>query len=177
MWVAMARQYLAQNRPRICRTGCVFWIVLGFNVGQFTHILQACHTRLNLQSDVSSQYRSGVWFTEHSTTANLTLQRNIAIVQYCVMIRFTVTVFHSVESPSMVDPQWNIWYWGSKWNLHTVCWGSVGCAWGMTSVYFGITSVCFIPSGLPVVAVEPEYRHQDFFIFVKSIIWRTSTKS
>ena len=36
--------------------------------------------------------------------------------------------FHSVESPSMVDPQWNIWYWGSKWNLHTVCWW-LKCGW------------------------------------------------
>ena len=50
---------------------------------------------------------------------------------------------HSVGSPSMVDPQWDIWYWGSKWNLHTVCWSAVGCEWGTTSVYFGITYVCF----------------------------------
>ena len=50
---------------------------------------------------------------------------------------------HSVESPSMVDSQWNIWYWGSKWNLYTVCWSAVGCEWGTTSVYFGITYVCF----------------------------------
>ena len=62
---------------------------------------------------------------------------------------------HSVESPSMVNPQWNIWYWGSRWNLHTVCWSAVGCEWGTTSVYFGITYVCFIPSRLPVFAVEP----------------------
>ena len=45
---------------------------------------------------------------------------------------------HSVESPSMVDPQWNVWHWGSRWNLHTVCWSAVGCEWGTTSVYFGI---------------------------------------
>ena len=74
---------------------------------------------------------------------------------------------HSVESPSMVDPQWNIWYWGSKWNLHTVCWSAVGCEWGTTSVYFGITYVCFIPSRLPVFAVEPQYLLQYLFIFVK----------
>ena len=72
---------------------------------------------------------------------------------------------HSVESPSMVDPQWNIWYWGSKWNLHTVCWSAVGCEWGTTSVYFGITYVCFIPSRLPVFAVEPQYLLQYFFYF------------
>ena len=76
---------------------------------------------------------------------------------------------HSVESPSMVDPQWNIWYWGSKWNLHTVRWSAVGCEWGTTSVYFGITYVCFIPSRLPVFAVEPQYLLQ-YFLF----LWKVS---
>ena len=75
--------------------------------------------------------------------------------------------WHSVESPSMVDPQWNIWYWGSKWNLHTVCWSAVGCEWGTTSVYFGITYVCFIPSRLPVFVVEPQYLLQYFLFFSK----------
>ena len=75
---------------------------------------------------------------------------------------------HSVESPSMVDPQWNIWYWGSKWNLHTVCWNAVGCEWGTTSVYFGITYVCFIPSRLPVFAVEPQYLLQ-YFVFLSKV--------
>ena len=74
---------------------------------------------------------------------------------------------HSVESPSMVDPQWNIWSWGSKWNFHTVCWDVVGCEWGTTFVYFGITYVCFIPSRLPVFAVEPQYWHQDFLFLSK----------
>ena len=53
----------------------------------------------------------------------------------------------------------------------------VGCEWGTTSVYFAITYVCFIPSRLPVFAVEPQYLLKDFFIFVQSIIWRTHTKS
>ena len=74
----------------------------------------------------------------------------------------------SVESPSMVDPQWNIWYWGSKWNLHTVCWSPVGCEWGTTSVYFGITYVCLIPSRLPVFAVEPHYLLQ-YFLFLSKV--------
>ena len=74
---------------------------------------------------------------------------------------------HSVESPSTVDPQWDIWYWGSKWNLHSVCWSAVGCEWGTTSVYFGITYVCFIPSRLPVFAVEPQYLLQDFLFLSK----------
>ena len=88
-------------------------------------------------------------------------------------IKYLVDQSHSVESPSTVDPQWNIWYWGSQWNLYTVCWGAVGCEWGTTSVYFGITYVCFIPSRLLVFAVQPQYQHQHFKIFVKSIIWRT----
>ena len=74
---------------------------------------------------------------------------------------------HSVESPSTVDPQWDVWYWGSKWNLHTVCWSAVGCEWGTTSVYFGITYVCFIPRRLPVFAVEPQYLLQDFLFLSK----------
>ena len=78
------------------------------------------------------------------------------------------TCLHSVESPSMVDPQWNIWYWGSKWNLHTVCWSAVGCKWGTTSVYVGITYVCFIPSRLPVFAVEPQYLLQ-YFLFLSKV--------
>ena len=77
-------------------------------------------------------------------------------------------ITHSVESPSMVDPQWIIWYWGSKWNLHTVCWSVVGCEWGTTSVYFGITYVCFIPSRLPVFAVEPQYLLQ-YFLFLSKV--------
>ena len=67
----------------------------------------------------------------------------------------------------MVDTQWNIWYWGSKWNLHTVCWDAVGCEWGTASVYFGITYVCFIPSRLPVFAAGPQYRLQDFLFLSK----------
>ena len=77
------------------------------------------------------------------------------------------TFYHSIESPSMVDPLWNIWYWGSKLNLLTVCWDAVGCEWGTTSVYFGITYVCFIPNILPVFAVEPQYRHQDLLFLSK----------
>ena len=82
-------------------------------------------------------------------------------------VRLDEVITHSVGSPSMVDPQWDIWYWGSKWNLHTVCWGAVGCEWGTTSVYFGITYVCFIPSRLPVFAVEHQYLLQDFLFLSK----------
>ena len=75
---------------------------------------------------------------------------------------------HSIESPGTLDPQWNIWYWGSKWNVHTVCRDAVGCGWGTTSVYFRITYVCFIPSRLPVFAVEPRYRLQYFLLSKES---------
>ena len=74
---------------------------------------------------------------------------------------------HNVESPSMVDPQYDLWYWGSKWNLLTVCWSAVGCEWGTTSVYFGITYVCSVPSRLHVFAVEPQYLLQDFLFLSK----------
>ena len=67
----------------------------------------------------------------------------------------------------MVDPQWDIWYWGSKLNLNTVCWSAVGCEWGTTSIYFGITYVCFVPSRLPVFAVEPQYLLEDFLFLSK----------
>ena len=83
---------------------------------------------------------------------------------------------HSVESPSMVDPQWNIWYWGFKWNLHTVCWSAVGCEWGTTSVYFGITYVCFFPSILPVFAVEPQYLLQ-YFLFLSKVSFELHTQN
>ena len=76
---------------------------------------------------------------------------------------------HSVEFPSTADPQWDIWYWGSNWNLHTVCWSVVGCEWGTTSVNFGITYVCFIPSGLPVFAVEPQYLQYLDFLFLSKV--------
>ena len=67
-------------------------------------------------------------------------------VVFCfVMVHWLLVLLsvHSVESPSMVDPQWNIWYWGSKWNLHIVCWGSVGCEWGTAYVYFQKISCWF----------------------------------
>ena len=91
---------------------------------------------------------------------------------YCRMIpvnicQILITVLPSIDSPSMVDPQWNTWYWGSKWNLHTVCWCVVGLEWITTSVYFGITYVCFIPSRLPVFAVEAQYLLQDFLFLSK----------
>ena len=96
---------------------------------------------------------------------------NFIVYQGAIYIRgkiLFVTGMHSVESPSMVDPQWNIWYWGSKWNLHTVCWSAVGCEWGTTSVYFGITYICFIPSRLPVFAVEPQYLLK-YFLFLSKV--------
>ena len=35
-----------------------------------------------------------------------------------------MSFMHSVETPSMVDPSWNILYWGSKWIFQTVYWGA-----------------------------------------------------
>ena len=52
---------------------------------------------------------------------------------------------HSIESPNMVDPQWHtcIWYWGSKWNLHTVCWGAVGYEWSGAQPLFTLGLLMF----------------------------------
>ena len=69
---------------------------------------------------------------------------------------FTLSVnchMHSVETPSMVEHQWNILHWGSRWILITVRWGAVGSEWRTTSVYFGITCVCLISRILSVFAV------------------------
>ena len=100
----------------------------------------------------------------HRVTS-MTILWNATLSLYKFLQGYLQTNRHSVESPSMVDPQWNIWYWGSKWNLHTVCWSAVACEWGTTSVYFGITYVCSIPSRLPVFAVEPQYLLQYIFYF------------
>ena len=82
----------------------------------------------------------------------------------------------SVESPSMVDTQWNILYWRSKWIFHTVCLDAVGCEWGTNSVYFGITYDCFISSGLPVFVVGPQYHHL-FFQCLSKVPFERHTQS
>ena len=96
------------------------------------------------------------------------------------LFEWTDILRYSIETPSMVDPHWNILYWRSKWIFHTVYWGVVGCEWGTTSVYFGITynnnnnnntiihfklqNVSFITSRLPVFVVGFQYQYL-FFIF------------
>ena len=73
-----------------------------------------------------------------------------------------VLVIHSIETPNMVGPQWNILYWRSKWIFQAVCWDAVGCEWGTTSIYFGITYVWCFPSRLFVFAVGPQCQHLYF---------------
>ena len=53
---------------------------------------------------------------------------NLALSYFCHFNLKTKSHIHSVETPSMVDPQWKILYWGSKWNLHTV-WLRCGWLW------------------------------------------------
>ena len=45
----------------------------------------------------------------------------------------------------MVDPQWHtcIWYWGYKWNLHTVCWDAVGYEWSGAQPLFTLGLLMF----------------------------------
>ena len=113
----------------------------------------------------------------HSTSVLSFYIRVLLTLSIGIMILISPYPSGLLHKLSMVDSQWNILYWGSKWNLHTACWGAVGCEWRATSVYFGITYVCFIPSRPPVFAVESQYQHGYFLCFVKSIIGRTHTKS
>ena len=152
---------------------CLNFVVLVMNV-RFFNLPIVVHPVINEASHHTFKFRD--FFLRREKRRVPPLRPKVPLIMM-TSSNGNIFVVHSVESPSMVDPQWNIWYWGSKWNLHTVCWSAVGCEWGTTSVYFGITYVCFIPSRLPVFAVEPQYLLQYFFIFVKSIIWITHTKS
>ena len=101
-------------------------------------------------------------FQQHDTPINEHIWETVAFSCHFTVL-FTTTREaiprdnHSIETPSTVDPQWNILYWGSKWNLHTVCWDVVGCEGGGTSVYFGL--LVFVLSLV------------DFL----SLLWRSST--
>ena len=141
--------------------------------------------------DVTAMIRSGydspIWSNAQlklvivSTQCGLVMpHRNINPSRYwlrlwCVSRRHQLitSTNHSIENPSMVDPQWNMLYWRSRYIFHTVWWDEVGCEWGTPSVYFGITvfeSIDFFPS-LPWGS-----RHR-FYYYVKNIVWTTQTKS
>ena len=85
-------------------------------------------------------------------------------------------VNYSVETPSMVGPQWNILNWESKWIFQTVCWGVVGYGWGTTSFYFGIAYICFNPGILPLFAVGPKY-YFHFFLFLSKVSFKGHTQN
>ena len=92
----------------------------------------------------------------------------------CVCLKFSSkskSLYPCLETSSMVDPQWNMLYWRSRCDLHTVCWDAVGWEWGTTSVYFGIIYVCYIASILPVFAVGPHYQHW-LFSFMSKISFK-----
>ena len=132
-------------------------VFLWLGAGRGTHMFQGDFCVLSIGETILKIWMNieSLWNDEATTS------------RHRIFLPRRLYIFHSVESPSMVDPQWDIWYWGSKWNLHTVCWSAVGCEWGTTSVYFGITYVCFIPSRLPVFAVEPQYLLQHFLFLSK----------
>ena len=77
------------------------------------------------------------------------LDRSAWIRSLRIQVSTGIRYLHIVENSSVVDLQWSMLYWGSKYNFHTVCWDVVGCEWGKTSVYYGITHVCFNPGILP----------------------------
>ena len=148
----------------------IFWRLAGVGVGVGVETLGV---GLGVGVDIQETCRSWSWswsWNSRSWSWNWSWNsRELELeLKFCKVFLYIHIFKHSVESPSMVDPQWNIWYWGSKWNLHTVCWSAVGCEWGTTSVYFGITYVCFIPSRLPVFAVEPQYLLQ-YLLFLSKV--------
>ena len=80
----------------------------------------------------------------------------------------SLSCHHSVETPSMIDPRWNMLDWRSKGIFHKVCWGMVGCDGGTTYFYFGITYVCFIPRML-VFVMGLQYQHRFFLYWCQKI--------
>ena len=38
----------------------------------------------------------------------------------------------------MVDPQWNMFYWGFRCSFYIVSWGAVGCKWGQPLFTLGL---------------------------------------
>ena len=150
---------LTQSRPNSLWQGSgsgprVLALVLSRFIFKPEHISNSLNTSIKFFNYILS-------FTKHVVSSAICV---IFISQLLTIIPFMASfslILHTV------DPQWDIWYWGSKWNLHTVCWSAVGCEWGTTSVYFGITYVCFIPSRRPVFAVEPQYLLQDFYFCQK----------
>ena len=72
----------------------------------------------------------------------------------------------------MVDTQWNILYWGSRWIFHATCWGGVGCEWGKTYVYLGLPMFALSLYCFLYLPWAPS-TNIDFCIDVKNIIWRT----
>ena len=67
------------------------------------------------------------WGSLHHWVFNLNDSRIfVYLSNTCLFVsNYSCMVYHSVESPSMVDPQWNILYWGSMWNLHSL----LRCSW------------------------------------------------
>ena len=102
----------------------------------------------------------------HQSTCNF--DRNITIFIQKLHVKILSWAFgfsprhraankHNVETPTMVDSQWNILYWGSKWIFHTVCWDAVGCDWGQP----------LFTLGLPMFALS--------LLHFLSLLWAPST--
>ena len=73
----------------------------------------------------------------------------------------------SVESPSMVDPQWNIWYWGSKWNLHRSAEVRLAVSGAQPLFTLGLLMFALSLVDFIVFAVEPQYLLQNFLFLSK----------
>ena len=117
-------------------------------------------------------------------TAGHTRHRDICKYHFVLSMKWTIPVHvrpcvliltwnvHSVGTPSMIDPQYNMLYSGSKWIFHTICRGAVGCDWGTASVYSGSSSVCLFPENVLSLPWGPS-TNIELFNDVKNITRRT----
>ena len=81
---------------------------------------------------------------------------------------------HSVDTPSMVDLQWNMLYWGSWCIFHRVCWGAVGCEWGQPLFTLWLHLCAFSLEYFRPLSQGPS---TNINFNVQNSIWRTQTKS
>ena len=109
-------------------------------------------------------YHCWLMWSELSQYFSLTRPINImtSLFSGLVICNHTQRPTHSVESPSMVVPKWNIYCFGGPSEFFTQS-AEVWLAVSGGKHLFGITYVCFIPSRLPVFAVGPQHQHRYLF--------------
>ena len=70
-------------------------------------------------------WRSKIWYMKLNKPI-IEFRQSVIEIHGYVLLWSSITELrrsisdHSIETPSMVEPQWNILYWGSRWIFHTV---------------------------------------------------------